>query len=56
MVKLSVDFEHVSRTWWEAGGQDLWEGLMERPAGKACFMWSAISMRRWYPCSILSME
>lgn len=27
MVKLSVDFEHGSRTWWQAGGQELWEGL-----------------------------
>jgi len=27
VVKLSVDFEHASRVWWEAGGRDLWEGL-----------------------------
>jgi hypothetical protein len=27
MVKLSVDFEHASRTWWESGGRELWEGI-----------------------------
>jgi hypothetical protein len=29
MVKLQIDFEHASRTWWEAGGQDLWDGIIE---------------------------
>jgi hypothetical protein len=29
MTKLSVDFEHPSRTWWESGGQELWEGIIE---------------------------
>jgi hypothetical protein len=29
MVKLSIDFEHASRTWWEAGGQSLWESIVE---------------------------
>jgi hypothetical protein len=27
MIQLSVDFEHSSRTWWEQGGQDLWDGI-----------------------------
>jgi len=27
MIQLSVDFEHSSRTWWEHGGQDLWDGI-----------------------------
>jgi hypothetical protein len=27
MVRLSVDFEFDSRTWWEGGGQELWEGI-----------------------------
>lgn len=27
VIKLSVDFEHPSRLWWESGGQDLWDGL-----------------------------
>ena len=29
MIQLSVDFEHSSRTWWEQGGQDLWDGISE---------------------------
>jgi hypothetical protein len=29
MVRLSIDFEHTSRTWWENGGQELWEGITE---------------------------
>jgi hypothetical protein len=27
VIKLSVDFEHPSRLWWESGGQALWDGL-----------------------------
>src|SRR5690606_40704301 len=27
VVKLSIDFEHPSRVWWEAGGQALWDAL-----------------------------
>ena len=27
MIRLSVDFEHSSRTWWEQGGQELWDGI-----------------------------
>ena len=27
MIQLSVDFEHSSRTWWEQGGQQLWDGI-----------------------------
>lgn len=29
MVRLAVDFEFESRTWWDGGGQDLWEGITE---------------------------
>ncbi len=29
MIRLSVDFEHSSRTWWENGGQALWDGISE---------------------------
>jgi hypothetical protein len=29
MMKLSVDFEFPSRAWWQAGGQDLWDGIIE---------------------------
>jgi hypothetical protein len=29
MFKLSVDFEFPSRSWWDAGGRELWEGVAE---------------------------
>jgi hypothetical protein len=29
LIRLSVDFEFASRTWWESGGRDLWEGIAE---------------------------
>ncbi len=29
MLRLSVDFELTDRTWWENGGQELWDGITE---------------------------
>ena len=29
MIRLSVDFENTSTTWWEQGGRELWEGITE---------------------------
>lgn len=29
MTKMQVDFEHSDRTWWQAGGQELWAGLCD---------------------------
>lgn len=29
MKKLSIDYEHASREWWESGGQELWDGVTE---------------------------
>ena len=29
MVKLTIDFENTSQTWWDEGGRDLWEGMLE---------------------------
>ena len=29
MTKLSLDFEFPSREWWQAGGQELWDGIIE---------------------------
>ena len=29
MKRLAIDFEFTSRTWWDAGGQDLWDALTE---------------------------
>ncbi len=35
MTKLGIDYEHDDRTWWEAGGADLWEGIAgDREAGQ----------------------
>jgi hypothetical protein len=34
MTKLGIDFENMDRTWWEAGGAELWEGITgDRDAG-----------------------
>jgi len=27
--KLSIDFEFASRSWWENGGQELWDAVTE---------------------------
>jgi len=29
MVRLAIDFEFPSRSWWENGGQELWDALTE---------------------------
>ena len=29
MKRLAIDFEFSSRTWWENGGQELWEAVTE---------------------------
>ncbi len=29
MVRLVIDFEFTSRTWWERGGQELWDAICE---------------------------
>jgi hypothetical protein len=29
MVRLAIDFENPSQSWWDNGGRDLWEGLVE---------------------------
>jgi len=29
LVRLSLDYEHPSRTWWENGGQELWDSIRE---------------------------
>jgi hypothetical protein len=27
LTRLSIDFEHPSKAWWDAGGRELWEGV-----------------------------
>ncbi len=29
MVRLAIDFENNSPQWWDSGGRDLWESLLE---------------------------
>ena len=29
MVRLAIDFENPSPEWWESGGRDLWESIVE---------------------------
>ena len=29
LVRLSVDYEFPSRSWWEKGGQDLWDAISQ---------------------------
>ena len=29
VVRLSIDYEFASRTWWENGGEELWDALRE---------------------------
>ena len=29
MKKLAIDFEFSSRTWWDCGGQELWDAVTE---------------------------
>lgn len=38
MVKLAIDFEFTSRTWWERGGQELWDAVCEGFDGSGVLM------------------
>ena len=29
MVRLAIDFENPATEWWENGGRDLWESIVE---------------------------
>jgi hypothetical protein len=29
MVRLAIDFENAAELWWESGGRDLWESIVE---------------------------
>ena len=29
MLRLAIDFENPGTEWWESGGQDLWDALLE---------------------------
>ncbi len=46
MIRLAIDYEHSDRTWWEAGGQDLWESLLDEPDAGAVVVDDSIA-RSW---------
>ena len=29
MVRLAIDFENPATEWWESGGRDMWESIVE---------------------------
>ncbi len=29
MIRLAIDFENPAREWWESGGRDLWDAIVE---------------------------
>ncbi len=29
MIKLAIDFENPGTEWWESGGRELWESIIE---------------------------
>jgi len=31
LVRIAIDYEHPGRRWWESGGQELWDALLESP-------------------------
>ena len=31
LVRLSIDFENTARHWWDSGGRELWESLLDEP-------------------------
>jgi hypothetical protein len=35
MLRLSIDHEFRSRTWWESGGRALWEAIAEELGGSS---------------------
>ena len=43
MVRLSIDFEFPSQTWWERGGRELWEGIAEGFDGSSLVLDEALA-------------
>jgi hypothetical protein len=35
LVRLSIDYEFSSQTWWDKGGRELWEAIAEGFDGSA---------------------
>jgi hypothetical protein len=43
MVRLSIDFEFPSQTWWERGGRQLWDGIAEGFDGSSLVLDEALA-------------
>jgi hypothetical protein len=43
VIRLAIDFEHPDRTWWESGGQELWEGVTGGDDESAVFLDVAVA-------------
>ena len=46
-VRLGIDYEHPARTWWESGGQELWEGIAGDPDATSVVIDSALADSWW---------
>lgn len=31
LIRIAIDYEHPHRRWWDNGGQDLWDAILESP-------------------------
>lgn len=43
LVRLAIDYEHPSRLWWESGGQELWDAILESPDDKDAVLDQALA-------------
>jgi len=43
LVRLAIDYEHESRRWWDNGGQDLWEAILESEGAKDVILDQALA-------------
>jgi hypothetical protein len=43
LIRLAIDYEHAARTWWEKGGQELWDGITEGFDGSSVVLDDALA-------------
>ena len=46
LLRLAIDFEHPGRRWWEGGGQELWDAILETPGESSVVLDEALA-RSW---------
>ncbi len=46
LMRLAIDFEHPGRDWWENGGQELWDAILESPGSPDVVLDEALA-RSW---------